>query len=74
MRLMSHSAWCISSRACFWMALWSLSYPQFSHISECTTYWLMAVYSSARSSFNPHHQLFVTFHFSYFPFTSICSS
>lgn len=39
----------ISSCACCSMALWSLSYPQLSHISECTLYWLIAVSSSANS-------------------------
>ena len=50
-RAISHSAWCISSMACFSIASCSFSYPQFAHISECTMYWLMAVSSSRSRSF-----------------------
>src|SRR3990172_5324816 len=37
--------------ACFSIAACRLEYPQLWHISECTIYWLMAVSSSASSSF-----------------------
>jgi len=47
---MIDSACFISSMDCFLMNFASFSYFQFSHISACRKYWLMAVSSSRRAS------------------------
>ncbi len=68
-RSANFSACFISSIARFSMVLWSFPYPQLSHISECTMYWLIAVSSSANREFKAFRTLG-----SPFIFASLCSS
>src|SRR4030095_8251096 len=51
-RSISFSAWVISSIDSLRVCLAIRSYPQFSHISACRKYWLMAVNSAFSTSLN----------------------